>query len=119
MHIELFKDSQDSYLKELRDAQVTAIQRQPVPGVIIATGFRFYVEKALELAGPISEATIKWVNARGSRKVMVTRKDGSVVHIEGYSAAELKELFPSIERLTVIDTKPTELDVKPNSLAPE
>ena len=108
MHIELFKDSQDSYLRALQEVQVTAIQRQPLPGVILNSGFRFFVEKAVELAGPISEATVKWLNARGSRKVILTRKDGSVTHIEGYSASELAEVFPLIERLTVIDTKSPE-----------
>jgi hypothetical protein len=108
MHIELFRDSQDSYLRALQEFQVTAIQRQPRPGLIVNSGFRFFVEKAVELAGPISEATVKWLNARGSRKVIVTRKDGSITHIEGYSAAELAQLFPLIERLTVIDTKPAD-----------
>ena len=108
MHIELFRDSRDSYLRALQELQVTAIHRQPPPGLILNSGFRFYVEKAIELAGPISRATIKWLSAKGSRKVIITRKDGSIVHVEGYSAENLIELFPHIERLTVIDTKPPE-----------
>ena len=45
MHIELFRDSQDSYLRALQEFQVTAIQRQPRPGLIVNSGFRFFVEK--------------------------------------------------------------------------
>lgn len=93
MHIELFKDSQDSYLRALQEVQVTAIQRQPLPGVILNSGFRFFVEKAVELAGPISEATVKWLNARGSRKVILTRKDGSVTLSKGTALQNLRRCF--------------------------
>jgi hypothetical protein len=47
---------------------------------------------------------VAFIRARSGRKVIVTTKDGSVIHAEGLTASEVEDILNRAESVSVIDT---------------
>ena len=55
------------------------------------------------VAGSVAAVLVAWLKARASRKVILTLRDKRIVHIEGYSVEQVKELLPSVDHGTAFD----------------
>ena len=51
---------------------------------------------------------VYWVKSKGSREVMITSEDGSILHTKDCSASQVKKLLPSTVEIAVIDTQPSQ-----------
>lgn len=110
MRIALSKDSRASFLQALLEAEIKFEELRPLPGSIMASATYVDIAQiAAAVTSPVAAAVatvlVKWLNARASRKVILTLKDKSIVHLEGYSAREAKQLLDMTEVATVIDTE--------------
>lgn len=106
MRIALFKDSRDSFIKSLDDAGIGYEELRAPPGQIMASGTMITVAQTAAILGPVAAVLVGWLKARASRKVILTLQDKRIVHLEGYSVEQVKELLPLVDHGTVIDTKP-------------
>ena len=66
------------------------------------------VAQTAAVATSVAAVLVAWLKARASRKVILTLRDKQIVHLEGYSVEEVKQLLNMTEVATVIDTKPTD-----------
>jgi len=104
----LFKDSEKSFLA-LLDAE--GISHERVIQYTTTPQASGIVESisALSEAMPwnsIAKVLIAWIEARKSRKIIITLGGRQVLHAEGYSVEELKKIIPQALEIAVIDTKP-------------
>lgn len=106
MRIALFKDSRESFIKALDEADVAYEELRAPPGQVMASGAMITVAQTAAVAGSVAAVLVAWLKARASRKVILTLRDKRIVHIEGYSVEQVKELLPSVDHGTAIDTEP-------------
>ncbi|GAA4871083.1 effector-associated constant component EACC1 [Luteimonas vadosa] len=106
MRIALFKDSDESFTRALDDAGVPYAELKAPPGQVMAAGTMIAVAQTAAVAGPVAAVLVAWLKARASRKVILTLLDKRIVHLEGYSVDQVKELLPLVDHGTAIDTQP-------------
>ena len=104
----LFKDSEKSFLSAL-DAEGIGHERvhqfttQPqASGIVEAIS-------TLSEAMPwnsIAKVMVAWIEARKSRKIIITTDNNQIIHMEGYSIEDVKKILPKTINITIIDTKP-------------
>ena len=107
MHIALFKGSRDSFIKALDESCIGYEELRAPPGQVMASGTMINIAQTAAVLGPIAAVLVAWIKARASRKVILTLHDKRIIHLEGYSVEQIKELLPQVDRGTAIDTKPT------------
>lgn len=112
MRIALFKDSQASFLQALDDAGVPYEERRIAPGQVMAGGAMVAIAQTAATAGAVATVLVAWLKARASRKVILTLHDKRIVHLEGYSVDQVRELLPLVDHGTAIDTQPAEKSKK-------
>ena len=108
LRLNLFKDSEESFLAALdaegiRHSRLELFSTQPQASGIVET------ISAISDAMPwnsIAKVMVAWIEARKSRKIIITTNDHAVVHIEGCSIKEVENVLKSTLNATVIDTKP-------------
>lgn len=105
MRIALFKDSRASFIHALDEASITYEELKGHPGKVMASGAMIAVAQTAAVAGPIAAVLIAWLKARASRKIILTLQDKRIVHLEGYSVEQVKELLPLVDHVTAIDTE--------------
>ena len=54
-------------------------------------------------AATIASVLVAWVRARASRKIIITTKDKTVIHAEGYSVEQFEKIIDRVDDLAVID----------------
>lgn len=110
LRINLFNDAEKSFLSALdaegvKHSRIEMFSAQPqASGVIEAIS-------ALSEAMPwnaISKVMVEWIDARKSRKIIITTKDGQIIHAEGYSINELEKILHKTTTVAIIDTQPIE-----------
>lgn len=106
MRIALFKDSRESFLQALDDGSIRYEELRAPPGQVMASGAMIAVAQTAAVLGPIAAVLVAWLKARASRKVVLTLHDKRIVHLEGYSVEQVKELLPLVDHGAAIDTKP-------------
>jgi len=106
VRIALFKDSRESFIKALDEAGVAYEELRAPPGQVMASGAMIAVAQTAAVAGSVAAVLVAWLKARASRKVILTLHDKRIVHIEGYSVEQVKELLPLVDHGTAIDTEP-------------
>lgn len=114
--LEFFKDSKDSFLGGLESASITYKINIPKPGFYASGGTAEIILALGEASAFVSLATVivQWLKFKASRKVMIQTTDKKVVimEAEGYCQKEVSKILENAEKITVIDTKPTQA-VKP------
>ena len=108
MRIALFKDSRASFLQDLAESEIHFEELNPMPGKNMASATYITVAQTAAVATSVAAVLVAWLKARASRKVILTLRDKQIVHLEGYSVEEVKQLLNMTEVATVIDTKPTD-----------
>lgn len=108
MRIALFKDSEASFIRALDESGITYEARALNSGSVMASGTIIEVLQTIATPGAIAAVFVGWLKARASRKIILTLHGNKVVHLEGYSVEQAKELVPLIEHMAAIDTQPEE-----------
>lgn len=104
----LFKDSEQSFILALDNAQIPHSRVQMFSIQPQASGIVESIS-ALSEAMPwnsIAKVILAWIEARKSREVIITLDDGKVFHAKGYSAKEIQCILPESINIVVIDSKP-------------
>lgn len=107
VHVQLFKNSYRSFTEHLDSEGIEFSRRIQLSEVPMAAGLTIEIVSAIAQATPwgaLAIAVVAWMNARKSRKVIITTKNNEVFHIEGYSADEAEKLIAQSKTMTVIDT---------------
>lgn len=108
--VHLFKSSLGPFLELLNEHGLKYEMRSVRSGVPMASGGTLELVKAIGDAAfwPALAAVITaFINRRNGRKVIVTTKDMTVVHVEGLSMAELEHVLALAENITAIDPNST------------
>jgi Effector Associated Constant Component 1 len=108
VRVTLFKDSQESVLQALNEAGISYEELRPVPGQVRASGAMVVIAQTAAIAGSIATVLVAWIKARASRKIILTLHGHKVVHLEGYTVEQVRELLPLVDHMTAIDTQPAE-----------
>jgi hypothetical protein len=119
MRVALFKDSEASFLQALEDADISYEKLSPPRDTVMAAGTMVVIAQTAAIAGSVATVLVAWVKARASRKVILTIQGNKVVHLEGYTVEQVKELLPLVAHMAAIDTQPAEQpnnSFKPNPL---
>jgi hypothetical protein len=74
----------------------------------MASGALVTVAQTAAIAGAIASVLVAWIRARCSRKISLTLKDGTIVHLEGEPVDRVEELLPLVQRVDAIDTESNE-----------
>lgn len=107
IRIDLFKDSERSFLHALDQAGIAYQRRTPQFGVILNSGLAVTIGAvAGSAATALATVLVAWLKARSSRKIIVTLESRGTVQIEGYSVEQVRDLVPTITHLAAIDTRP-------------
>ena len=108
----LFKDSKDSFLYELDKASVKYSRVEAFSGVVMASGTLIAIAQAVASSTVLAAVVVAWIKARASRKIIVTTNTNEIIHIEGYSVAEVEKVLSIAMRVTVIDTRSADIGNK-------
>lgn len=108
MRVALFKDSRASFLEGLNDAGIPFEELKAAPGSVMASGATVIIAQTGVIAGAVATVLVAWLKGRASRKVILTLQDRTIMHVEGYSHDQVRELIPLVASMTVIDTSPTD-----------
>jgi hypothetical protein len=104
--IHLFKDSFVPFVQLLDEHGVKYQMRQVRAGVPMASSGVLEVMQAVGNAamwGALATVVVAFINSRRGRKVIITTKDNTVLHVEGLSMAELERVLEHAKNLTAID----------------
>ncbi|MGB7481710.1 MAG: hypothetical protein WA924_15400 [Burkholderiaceae bacterium] len=104
--VHLFKDSFGPFVQLLNEHGVKYQMRQVRAGVPMASSGVLEVMQAVGNAamwGALATVVVAFINGRRGRKVIITTKENTVVHIEGLSMAELERVLEHAKNLTAID----------------
>jgi len=106
LHVNLFKDSREPFLLLLREHGVAHEELMLKANTPMAAGF---VVEILQGSGPwaaaIATVICAFLKNRRSRKVMLTMKDGRVIHCEGLPESEIMNVLEHAKDMAVIETK--------------
>ena len=104
--IHLFKSSLDPFLDLLNQHKIKYQMREAQVGVPMASGGTLEVIKAIGDATfwpAIATVVVAFINSRSGRKVIITTRDHTVVHVEGLSMVELENVLQLAGSITAID----------------
>ena len=103
----LFKNSEKSFLSALDREGISHGRVQQFSAQPQASGIVESIS-AISEAMPwnsIAKVMVAWIEARKSRKIIITTEDNTVIHAEGYSINDIKKILPKTKNITVIDTE--------------
>lgn len=107
IRIDLFKDSRELFLELLTKEKIDYSEIQMFSaGTVVASGMSVMVS-IIQASAPwvaLSAVLVAWVKSRSGRKVIITTKDQTVVHLEGLSPSEVEKILDRTGRIAVIDT---------------
>lgn len=109
IRLTLFKDSHQSFVAVLDEAQIQHERAQILSAQPQAAGIIETIS-ALSDAMPwnsLAKIIVAWIDARKSRMVIIHTKEGTTIHAKGYSANDVERFLRISENVAVIDTKPT------------
>lgn len=104
--VHLFKTSFGPFVQLLNEHELTYRMREVRSGAFMASGGTLELVQAVGNAAfwaSIAAVVVAFINSRRSRKVIITTKDGTVVHAEGLSQKELEKVLEQARDLTAID----------------
>ena len=104
----------ESLTDELDAAGIEYNAPRPREGLVLASAdwinFANHTVATMPWAG-LALVLVQWLKGKAARKIVVTRKDGDIVHFEaqGISLKEMEKLLRDSEDVAVMDTKPDPL----------
>lgn len=101
----LFKDSEDSFLAALDENSIAYNPVAACSGQVMASGTLIAIVQAVASSTALAAIVVAWLKARSSRKIIVTSADNQIIHLEGYSVAEVEQILALAARVAIIDTR--------------
>ncbi len=108
--VHLFKSSFGPFLELLNERGLKYQMQAVRAGVPIASGGTLELIKAIGDVAfwpAVAAVVVAFINRRNGRKVIITTKEKTVVHVEGLSMAEVEHVLQLAENITAIDPNPT------------
>ncbi|WP_296560795.1 hypothetical protein [Pigmentiphaga sp.] len=104
MKIHLFKGSNEAFVSLLDEYGIAYQHLRPRPGVAMASGSVLELVQSAAIWGALAAVVTAFLGRHRGRKVVITTKDGTVVHAEGLPPKELERVLANAQSLTAIDT---------------
>ena len=108
--VHLFKESFGPFVELLNEHAISYQMRQVRSGAIVATASTLEIAYAVgnvAMWSSLAAVLVAFINRRRGRKVIITTKDGAVVHVEGLSQKEIESVLEMAQSLMVIDPNKT------------
>lgn len=103
--VNLFKNGFGPVLELLNKHDVKYTIREQRLGVPMAASGVIEVLLSPYVWGALSTIIVAFLKYRNSRKVIITIRDGDIIHAEGLNPEELEQLLKRAKSLTLIETK--------------
>jgi len=97
-----------SLLPELEAAAIKYDRKMPLPGVVMNSGDLIEILKGAGGQIPWAAAAyvlVNWLKLRQSRKIIITKGDNTLVHLEGMTAKELEAVLPNCKTVMVMEAE--------------
>ncbi|GAB4056969.1 hypothetical protein GCM10028811_01820 [Uliginosibacterium sediminicola] len=105
LHVHVFKDSRDPFIALLNEHGVAHEELMLKANVVMAGGFVVEIlQSSAPWAAGLATVICAFLKNRRSRKVIITTKDGVVVHCEGLSQPEIESTLENAQSLAAIET---------------
>lgn len=101
----LFKNSENSFLAALEEASIDYNPVAALSTTIMASAGLIGIAQTVISSGAVAAIVVAWLKARASRKVIVTTNENQIVHLEGYTVAEVEKILAIAASVAVIDTE--------------
>ena len=104
--IHLFKESFGEILELLNEHDVKYEMREVRMNVPIASGGTLEIIQVVgnvAMWGSLATVIVAYIKSRRGQKVIITTREGTIVHAEGLSYSELNDLLEKASNLTVFD----------------
>jgi hypothetical protein len=108
--VHLFKSSFGPFLELLNEHGLRYQMQSARAGIPMASGGTLELVKVIGDAAfwpAVAVVVTSFINRRNGRKVIVTTKDKTVVHVEGLSMADLEHILELAANITAIDPSST------------
>lgn len=105
--VHLFKASFGPFVQLLNEHNLTYQMREFRSGSVMASGGTVEIVQAVGNVAfwpSLATVIVAFIKSRRSRKVIITAKDGTVVHAEGLTQDELEKILKQARNLTAIDS---------------
>ncbi len=109
IELHLFKESFGPFITLLNEHSVKYQMRQARGGVPMASSGIVELLQAASLLPSLAVVICAFLKNKRSRKVIITTKDNTFVHVEGLNEAELTKVLEQAKSLTAIETNHAEL----------
>ena len=109
----LFKGSFGPFVHLLNEHKLAYQMHANRAGTAMASGGTLEIIQAVGNAAfwaSLATVIVAFIKSRRSRKVIITAKEGTVVHAEGISMEELEDVLKQARNLTAMDTCDTSHD---------
>jgi len=104
--VHVFKNSFGPFLALLNEHHVKYQMHDTRAGVpMMAASGVIELLQSPELWVLLTAVIVAYLKYRPTRKVIITKKDGTVVHAEGLSPKELEKVLAQTKSLTAIETE--------------
>lgn len=103
MHV--FRNSLGPIVELLDEHQVRYSMQQIPSGVPMNSSRVIELLQSAAMWSALAAVVVAFIKGRSSRKIIITTKENTVVHAEGLSIEELKEVLKQAKNLTAIETK--------------
>ena len=114
--VHLFKESFGPFLALLNEHGIQYQMREVRTGVPMASSETLELVQVVGNAAfwaSLATVVVAFINSRRGRKIIITTKEGTVVHAEGLSPSELETVLERARNLTAIDpNKPKAIELK-------
>lgn len=107
LQIHLFRDSFKPFMLLLNEHKIQYQIQSQRSGIHAGPGGIVEVIQAVGVASiwaSLASVVVAYINSRRSRKVIITTKDNTIVHVEGLTMSELESVLEQAKSLTAIDT---------------
>jgi hypothetical protein len=103
--IHVFRDSFGPIIKLLNENDFRYSMQQTRSGVPMNSSGVIELLQSAAMWSALAAVVVAFIKGRSSRKIIITTKENTVVHAEGLSLDELKEVLKQAKSLTAIETK--------------
>ena len=105
LQVHLFKDSFGPFMKLLNEHGVKYTSREVRSGPM-ASGEIIELILSTAISGAFATVVVAYLHRHRGRKVIVTTKEGAVMHIEGHSLKETEKILEQAKNIMVVETEP-------------
>jgi hypothetical protein len=103
--VHVFKDSFGPFLALLNAHHMKYTMQDARSGVQMAASGVIEILKSPAMWGTLATVVEAFLKARSSRKVIITKEDGAVVHVEELSPKELETALAQAKNVSAIETE--------------